>query len=80
MRQLHVASAGMGTVGEAQEICVAQRGGLLFCSIGDRADALSKPKIRRCLDARVERLAPSLVSELNLLDRDPRIACHDGPP
>ena len=55
-------------MGEAEEVRVSQGGGLLLGGVRDRADAARKPLIRRCVDASLERLAPALVGELDLLD------------
>ena len=75
--ELHVPGAGMGTMREAEQIGVAQRGGLLLGGVGDRAHALREAKVRRRLDARLERVAPALVGELHLFERDAGIAAHD---
>ena len=77
--ELHVPGARMRTVGEAELIGVTQRGRLLLGGVGDRPHALREPEIRRRLDARLERVAPALVGELHLFDRDPRIPAHRLP-
>ena len=53
---------------------VTQRGGLLLGGVGDRPHALREPVVGRRLDAGLERVAPALVGELHLFDRDARIA------
>src|SRR5581483_6735323 len=78
--ELHVPSTRMRTMGETKQIGVPQRRGLLLGRVGDRAHAPSEPKVRRRLDARLERLAPALVGELHLFDRDPGIPAHHSPP
>jgi hypothetical protein len=65
---------------ETKKIRMTQRGSLLLGGVRDRAHPPSKPKIRRSIDARLKRSAPSLVSELHLFDRDPGIAAHHRPP
>ena len=78
--ELHVARAGVWALGEADEVRVAQRRRLLFGGVGDRAHPLGEPEIGRRLGAGLERLAPVLVGELDLFDRQAWIGAHDARP
>ena len=63
---------------EPEHVRVTQRGGLLLGRVGDRAHSLSEPLVGRRLDARLERVAPALISELNLFERHARVAAHES--
>ena len=63
---------------EPEHVRVTQRGGLLLGRVGDRAHSLSEPVVGRRLDARLERVAPALISELNLFERHARVAAHES--
>jgi hypothetical protein len=74
--ELHVASSRMRTMREAEHVSVAKRGGLLLSGVGDRAYTLGEAVIWRRLDAGLERVAPALVGELHLFERDAWIIGH----
>jgi hypothetical protein len=76
VRELHVARARTRTMRQAKQVGVAQ--GLLLGRVGDRPHSLREPLVGRRLDARLERIAPPLVSELDLFERYAGIIGHDG--
>ena len=79
--ELHVPGTRMRTMREPELVRVTQRGGLLLGRVGDRPHALCEPVVGRRLDAGLERVAPALVGELDLLERHARIGVvHDRSP
>jgi hypothetical protein len=80
MGELHVSRARMWTMREPELVGVPQRRGLLLGGVRDRSYALSEPMVRRRFDTGFERLTPTLVGELHLFERDPRVAGHDRSP
>ena len=61
---------------EPEHVRVTQRGGLLLGRVGDGAHPLRETLVGRRLDAGVQRIAPALVGELDLLERHARIGAR----
>jgi hypothetical protein len=74
--ELHVACAGVGAMREPEHVCVAQGGGFLLGGVGDPAHAVSEPVVRWRFDAGLQRVAPALIGELDLFERDAGIVGH----
>jgi len=78
VRELHVSGSRMRTMREPELIRVTKRRGFLLGRVGDRPHALRETLVGRSLHARLERIAPPLIGELHLLERDARIGAHDA--